>query len=239
MAVTPWFGESLKSTALAASDLSSNEFYAVTVGSSGVSLVATQGQSGIKILTNKPQQGDPAQLWDYGETKCVAGAAITVGQQLMTDSSGRMIPWVDHNHQAAVAEARSPATQAGELFTAFVYGTSAPDDITTTGAAAAAAGTSVANATQLTAMFTDLTAVTASTGVILPPAKAGSMAIIGNMITASGHAVQVYGNGSDTIDTVAGSTGVTLTDSATVGMAIFWCAVDGVWHSMKSGGLSS
>lgn len=237
MAVTAWFGESLKSTALAAADLSAKQFYAVTVGSTGVSLVATQGKGGIKILTNKPLQGDPCQLWDIGETKAIAGAAITVGQMLMTDTSGRLIPWVDASGQIAVAEARSPATTSGEVFTAFVFPNTA--EHTYSGAAPAAAGSSRADATQLTATFNDLTVVGSGQGVILPPALPGEVCIVSNYITASGNAVKIYGNGSDTIDGVAAATGVTLTDSATVGLVLFYCTTAAAWHSMKSGAQSS
>ena len=97
-------------------------------------------------------------------------------------------------------------------------------------AAPAAAGTNRATATQLTAMFNDLTVVGSGQGVILPEAKAGGLCLLVNRVTSSGNAVKVYGKGSDTVDTQVAATGVTLTD-ATGAFCWFVCFVDGAWVS--------
>lgn len=238
MATTAWFGESLKSTALAAANLSANQFYAVTVGVSGVALVAAAGVGGVKVLVNKPQQGDPAQLWDIGETKMIAGAAVTVGQILMTDSSGRFIPWVDNGVNVPIGECRSPATQAGELFTGFIWPTgagatpsepSAVDGLT-------AAGTNQATALQLTANLSRLTTVSASTGAALIAAVPGAEAVV---VNAGASTLAIYGNAgnTDTIDGTAGSTGVTLSTAHRI--ARFTCFAVGKWVSDLGGAVAT
>jgi hypothetical protein len=100
------------------------------------------------------------------------------------------------------------------------------------GAITGGGSSSRTSATQLTAMINDLAVVSATTlGVILPAAVAGGICVLMNRVTASGHSLTVYGNGSDTVDGAAATTGVTLSDSATAGVAIFFCAVTGVWKS--------
>lgn len=67
----------------------------------------------------------------------------------------------------------------------------------------AAAGTNQATATQLTAEISSVSS--GSGGVILPPSGAGLDVVV---INTSGSPIQVYGNGSDTIDGNAAATGV-------------------------------
>lgn len=81
------------------------------------------------------------------------------------------------------------------------------------GNALTAAGTNRATALALTHQINNVTTAAASTGVLLP---AVSVAGIGTVITiynGGASATQVYGAGSDTIDTIAGVTGVPLTNA--------------------------
>lgn len=78
------------------------------------------------------------------------------------------------------------------------------------GNALTAVGTNRSTALQLAKEVNNITTAAASTGVILP------VGVIGMRITvfnAGANAVQVYASGSETIDTVAGSTGVPLTNT--------------------------
>ncbi len=232
MTVTAWFGESLKSTALAAADLSGNEFYAVQVGSTGVTLVSTQGASQVKVLTNKPKIGDPAQLWDAGETKMIAGAAITVGQTLMTDTSGRFIPYVDNGVNVPVGECRSPASVAGDIFTGLIWpapSTGAGQNAILDGITAHAGG-GQASAVQLTNGWNRVTTVaTAADSVQLPAALPGSQVLVIN--DAAANSLQVFGkNGNtDTIDGTAGATGEAI---AAAKRRLFFCLTAGAWQSL-------
>lgn len=81
------------------------------------------------------------------------------------------------------------------------------------GAGLTAAGTTRADALQLAKAINVISTAAASTGVILP--SAATVGVGGEVIVfnAGANAVQVYGAGSDTIDGVAGSTGVPLTNA--------------------------
>ena len=90
-----------------------------------------------------------------------------------------------------------------------------------------AAGTTRADATALTKQFNNLTTVAASTaGVILPASALGMPIFVWNN---GANAVHVYGAGSDTIDGVAGTTGVVLTNAKS---AIFYPIAANTYLSM-------
>lgn len=88
------------------------------------------------------------------------------------------------------------------------------------------AGGGQASATQLTATFNTVTTV-ASVGdsVKLPVARPGALVLISNK---GANLMQVFGFGTDTIDGIAGSVGVSQNLNAT---ALFFCSVAGQWHS--------
>ena len=96
-----------------------------------------------------------------------------------------------------------------------------------------ALGTTRATALQLTARLNNVTTAAASTGVTLPPGIPGVRVTLFN---AGANAIQVYGSGSDTIDTIAGSTGVVLTAAA---RCEYFCVAPGVIVSAKMGAVSS
>lgn len=62
-------------------------------------------------------------------------------------------------------------------------------------------------------------------GVVLPPAIAGAEVIVYNSGTGT-NTIRVYGNGSDTVNGVAGSTGVV---QAITTVTIYYCFVTGAW----------
>lgn len=77
--------------------------------------------------------------------------------------------------------------------------------------------------------FADVrTCATNSDSVILPPAKQGMLRFVPNL---TGQTLKVLGNGSDTINSVAGATGVT---QATTIHALYFCAHDGEWRRILS-----
>lgn len=78
------------------------------------------------------------------------------------------------------------------------------------GNALTAVGTSRANALQLTKEINNITTVAANTGAILPVSRVGMRITIFN---AGANAAQVYASASETIDGVAGATGVVLTNA--------------------------
>jgi|SRR5579859_1151456 len=71
----------------------------------------------------------------------------------------------------------------------------------------AAAGTNQATATVLVGNFTIISTAPASTGVLLQSVGSGGIQAIYN---AGANTVKVYGNGTDTINGIAGSTGISV-----------------------------
>ena len=88
-----------------------------------------------------------------------------------------------------------------------------------------ATGSNQAGAAALPADFNRLTAVTAGQGVVLPVAKAGVDVFV---LNHGGATVTVYGNGSDTVDDVAGPTGVVQMNRSVV---LFTCYTNGAWYT--------
>lgn len=96
------------------------------------------------------------------------------------------------------------------------------------GLTAAADGTR-ASATQLNYGLNRVSVVAgAADSVLLPPAVAGTMALVAN---AGASDMQVFAQGDDAINATAGSTGVS---QATGVSAIYFCAVDGFWSRVLS-----
>lgn len=88
----------------------------------------------------------------------------------------------------------------------------------------AAAGTSQGTATAITQAIVNFTSGGgAPAGGTLPPAKAGMQVWVG---ANTGSNIQVYGNGSDTINGTAGSTGVAQTNATVV---VYTAPTDGAW----------
>jgi hypothetical protein len=71
------------------------------------------------------------------------------------------------------------------------------------------------------------TVATAADSVVLPKAVAGSVVWLRNADAAD--AVQVFANGSDTINGTAGATGISVASAKTV---LFVAATNGVWFSL-------
>jgi hypothetical protein len=71
------------------------QFLAVMFSASQVlQIQTTPGGPMYGVLQNDPMATDACDVGIVGITKAVAGAAITFGQELMIDASGRFIPWV-------------------------------------------------------------------------------------------------------------------------------------------------
>ena len=82
--------------------------------------------------------------------------------------------------------------------------------LSSVGNALTAVGTNRATALQLAKQVNNVTTAAAGTGVILP------VGVIGMVITVynnGANAIKVYASASETVDTVAGATGVTLTNA--------------------------
>lgn len=131
-------------------------------------------------------------------------------------------------------------THLNNLFTAVtqmaninVAGTITASNLVSTGyqaestaAALTAVGTNRATALAITRQQNFIGTAAASTGVVLPSAATAGIGATINIYNGGANAITVYGAGSDTIDGVAGATGVPLTNakrcSYTVSAAATW-----------------
>lgn len=101
---------------MAAADLSTKQFYCVKITAQrSVNLANAGGEPIYGILQNKPIAAAAADVGFLGVSKAAAGAAITAGAYLMTDTTGRLIAAVTTGHR--VAQALEAATAAGQLIT--------------------------------------------------------------------------------------------------------------------------
>lgn len=95
---------------------SSGQFLAVkVVGTRSVDLATSGGEQVYGILQNKPAAGQAADVGISGISKAVAGAVVTAGNMLMTDTSGRLIVATGTNYR--VAQALEGAAATGVIFT--------------------------------------------------------------------------------------------------------------------------
>ena len=91
-----------------------------------------------------------------------------------------------------------------------------------------ATGTNQGTALAIKTMQNRFTTVASGTGAILPAAVPGMNIVIMN---AGANSLQVYGNGSDTINGIAAATGVSLASGKT---AEYFTTVSGAWHQLLS-----
>ena len=149
----------------------------------------------------------------------VSGATISVNSKIMTPPAA----------SGTLATTGNAETLTNKTLTSPALTTPTLDVAN----ALTALGTSRANALALTATVNNLTTVGASTGVILPPSVVGKAVIIFN---AGASPLAVYGNGSDTIDTIAGATGVVLTNAK---RCIYFCVAANTYISAQLGVVSA
>lgn len=231
--VTAWWGEHLGSTVLASADYSTTgQFLFVTVNSSGQAvLVTSQGVGQVKVLVNAPKQNDPAFLWDIGETKVTAGAAITAGSLVMTNSSGQAITYVNNGVNVPVGEARmSTLTGSGDLITVFMWPTPSASSFDNLFSAQGNQTALVSPGLTLTGEMVNVSTGASSGIVIMPAALAGAVFMFADDQGAT-HGTAITPAGSDTI---RGGTPGTITTAAAHETYIFFCSHVGNWEYVKS-----
>jgi hypothetical protein len=201
----------------------------------GATINATVGAGGLKVLGNKPQLGDPCQLFDIGEVKVVAGGSLAVGAIVMSDTDGRAVTYINNGQNVPVGECRVPANSANDICTIFMYpnmdeGDAPPPTFpAATGIVAHAGGTKAA-AFQLGYGFSNVTTIaTGGDSLLLPAAVPGTFCVVANESDTT-NAGDIYGQGTDTIDAVATATAFSLAENATV---LFACVATGLWISLK------
>ena len=82
-------------------------------------LASSAGQAIYGILQNSPAQGDSCDVCIVGCSKAVAGAAVTRGDQLAVDTSGRLVTAT--SGKVIVGQAMESAGAANVIFEAFIF----------------------------------------------------------------------------------------------------------------------
>lgn len=102
----------------AAADLTGKQYHLVRLSAAWTVNQASEAlhASLIGVLQNKPKSGEGATVADGGTSKVVAGAAITAGAYLTTDSSGRAITVV--SNATVFGTALTAAGATGDVITA-------------------------------------------------------------------------------------------------------------------------
>jgi hypothetical protein len=92
---------------LANADLSAKQFFCIKVTTTAgkVDLNTTSGGPVIGILQNKPKSGEEAMVATAGVSKCVAGAAVSMGDLLMSDGAGKVITFVPSTSNKCIGQA--------------------------------------------------------------------------------------------------------------------------------------
>lgn len=90
-------------TQKANADLSSSQYLAVVINSSGNVAVAGAGADIAGILQNKPTAGHACDVCVDGVSKAVAGGSVTAGAKLMTNASGQLITATATNKAVGIA----------------------------------------------------------------------------------------------------------------------------------------
>lgn len=95
----------------------SGQFLAVRLSTAADNTSVLEVTGGVPIfgiLQNTPNLGEACDVAFIGETKAVAGAAVTRGDLLMTDTHGRLITATSTNQ--VVGQAKESAGAAGVVF---------------------------------------------------------------------------------------------------------------------------
>lgn len=107
--------EGVRSITLPASgDLSSSQYFFGAVNTSGQVAACGDGAKADGVIYNDPAAaGRATQLAIAGRVKVVAGGAVTVGDDISSDSSGRAVPVVSGDF--TLGTALEAATAAGDV----------------------------------------------------------------------------------------------------------------------------
>lgn len=195
-----------------------------TVAIDGASIGAVTAGSG--AFTTLAASGDVAIATNKFTVASASGNTLVAGTLSVTSD---------------VAVATNKFTVAAATGNTLVAGTLAVTGVVTlttyildgVGNALTAAGTTRADALQLAKTINNVTTAASGTGVILPVGQVGMTITVFN---AGANAIKVYASASETIDTIAGSTGVTLTNAK---RCLYFFTAANTWVSSQLGVVSA
>ncbi len=143
---------------------------------------------------------------------------------------------VDDGVNVPVGQARMLASSAGDVFTMFIWPTPASQKVQTVNDTITALASGGRTGSPVLVSGWNRLSVTANAAdsVQLPVAAAGLQV---TLINDGAAAAQVFAAGSDTIDGVAGATGVVATNGGVAGKGrvVFYCLTAPRWQSLMGG----
>ena len=112
------FSNRLKSEAFVASvDLNTSQFHIVDLAATAGKVTIGAANGGFGILQNKPQAGEHATVAVEGMSKCIAGAAVAVGNYITSAASGYASVVVSNDAGVKVIGRAVTAAASGSVFT--------------------------------------------------------------------------------------------------------------------------
>jgi len=194
----------------------------VTAAAGSFTTLAASGD--VAVATNKFTVASASgNTLVAGTLNVTSDVAVATNKFTVAAASGNTLVAGTLNVTSDVAVATNKFTVAAATGNTVVAGTlgvtglTSVVDVTSSGYARksvgnalTATGTTRADALQLAKQINNVTTVAAGTGVILPAGAVGDIIIVEN---AGANIAKVYASGADTIDGVAGATGVNLTNA--------------------------
>lgn len=113
---------------VAGADLSTKQFLAVKLNSSGKAVVASAGEFAVGVLQNKPASGQTASIATVGAiTKAVAGGSITAGATVAVDAAGKFVDATEAKVNTSDAGSSTDAVIASNVIGVALEGASSGD----------------------------------------------------------------------------------------------------------------
>lgn len=114
----------LHGTFTASADLSTHQLKFVKIsGSNTCTITAASTDAVVGVLQNKPALGQEASVMTLGISKCLAGAAVAAGAEVMSDASARAITAsAAAGANRVIGVALEAAAAAGEVISVLLIG---------------------------------------------------------------------------------------------------------------------
>lgn len=103
---------------VAAADLSTKQFYAVKLTSTGYALCSVAGEPCDGILQDDPLSGKVCNVMVHGISKAIAGGAIAKGANVTVDANGKLAVAASGNY--ILGRLKEAATADGDIVTLLI-----------------------------------------------------------------------------------------------------------------------
>lgn len=183
----------------------------VTVPAGGIVCACLTSNSTANGTWDFHPEAPATVTWGSGTTGLVMNSALSTSAQIGAGASSSTAPVFLPQRGSSTTGFGGDSTHLYAIISGTAAWTASAIAVSVpVGNALTAAGTTIADALQLSKQINNVTTAAASTGVILPVGAIGMRITVFN---AGANPIKVYANDSETIDGTAGATGVTLTNA--------------------------